>query len=194
MDLGCVIMAAGSGLRFGGNKLAQTISGKPLYQRALEAAAGGAFGTVVTVTQYDAVAEAARAMGYQVVRNCHPDWGVSHTIRLGLEALGNRAGALFMTADQPFLTAQTVARLARTFSEAPDRIVAAASQGRRGNPCVFPADLFPALLALEGDVGGAKIIRANPDRLRLVEVPAIELADADTPEALNQLRLSSERA
>ncbi len=189
MDLGCVIMAAGSGLRFGGNKLAQTIGGKPLYQRALEAVPPGVFGAVVTVTQYDAVAVMAAAMGYRAVENRHPEWGVSHTIRLGLEALGPCGGAMFMTADQPFLTAETVALLAGAFREKPDRIVAAAAGGRRGNPCVFPADLFPALLALEGDVGGSKIIRAHPDRLYLVEVPAIALADADTPEALEQFRL-----
>lgn len=191
MDLGCVIMAAGSGLRFGGNKLAQEVDGKPLYLRAMEAVPAGAFRTVVVVTQYDAVAALAEEKGFSCVRNRHPDWGVSHTIQLGLEAVGDCGGVLFMTADQPFLAAETVSRLAAAFRETPDRIVAAASQGKRGNPCLFPADLFPELLKLEGDTGGSRVIRANPSRLRLIEVPALQLADADTPEALEQLRQST---
>lgn len=188
MELGCVMMAAGSGLRFGGNKLAQELDGKPLYQRAMEAIPAGVFRRVVVVTQYDAVAALAEEKGFPWVRNQHPDWGVSHTIQLGLAAVGDCGGALFMTADQPFLTAETVARLAAAFLETPDKIVAAASQGKRGNPCLFPADLFPELEMLEGDTGGSRVIRAHPDRLRLLEVPAIQLADADTPEALEQLR------
>lgn len=188
MELGCVVMAAGSGLRFGGNKLAQRVGGKPLFQRALEAVPGGVFRTVAVVTQYDAVAALAASMGFRAVRNLHPSWGISHTIRLGLRAVEGCGGALFMTADQPFLTAETVTRLAQAFLETPDRIVAAAGQGKRGSPCLFPSGLFPALAALEGDVGGAKVIRAHPDRLRLVEVPPLELADADTPEALAALR------
>ena len=188
MELGCVIMPAGSGLRFGGNKLARELDGKPLYQRALEAVPDHVFQTVVAVTQYDAVAALAAEKGFQWVRNRHPDWGVSHTIQLGLAAVGDCGGVLFMTADQPFLTAETVARLAAAFLETPDQIVAAASRGKRGNPCLFPANLFPELLKLEGDVGGSRVIRAHPDRLRLMEVPAIQLADADTPEALEQLR------
>ena len=79
MDLGCVIMAAGSGLRFGGNKLARELDGKPLYQRALEAVPDHVFQTVVAVTQYDAVAALAAEKGFRWVRNRHPDWGVSHT-------------------------------------------------------------------------------------------------------------------
>ena len=188
MELGCVIMAAGSGLRFGGNKLAHLVGGKPLYQRALEAVPAGVFHTVAAVTQYDAVAEMAAEKGFLPVRNRHPEWGVSHTIRLGLEALGPCGGALFMTADQPFLEAETVSRLAAAFLETPDKIVAAASGGKRRNPCLFPADLFPALLQLEGDTGGSRVIRSHPDRLRMVEVPAIQLSDADTPEALERLR------
>lgn len=190
MELGCVVMAAGSGLRFGGNKLAQLVGGRPLYQRAMEAVPAGVFHTVVAVTQYDAVAEMAAEKGFLPVRNHHPEWGVSHTIRLGLEALGSCGGALFLTADQPFLEAETVSRLTAAFLETPDKIVAAASDGKRGNPCLFPADLFPELLQLEGDTGGSRVIRAHPDRLRLIEVPSIQLSDADTPEALEQLRQS----
>ena len=55
------------------------------------------------MTQYPEVEEMAAAFGFQPVRNPHPDWGISHTIRLGLEALEDCGGALFMVSDQPML-------------------------------------------------------------------------------------------
>ena len=187
MKLGCVIMAAGSGSRFGGNKLLAELAGIPLYRRALEAVPEDVFEKIAVVTGCSTVAQAARDKGFAVVSNRQPELGISLTIRLGLQAMADCGGVLFMAADQPFLTAETVKRLAQAFLAQPDCIHAAAANGRRGNPCLFPAALFPALLQLEGDTGGAKVIRANPQLLRLTEVPARELLDADTPAALDGL-------
>ena len=92
-----------------------------------------------------------------------------------------------MTADQPLLTSDSLRCLTERFREEPDRIIAAACEGRRGSPCLFPRSLFPELLALSGDTGGGAVIRRHPDLLVTVEVPARELADADTPEALSAL-------
>lgn len=42
LSLGCLVMAAGSGRRFGGNKLAAELDGKTLIPAALEAVPGRA--------------------------------------------------------------------------------------------------------------------------------------------------------
>lgn len=39
-----------------------------------------------------------------------------------------------------------------------------------GNPCLFPARLFPELLALQGDHGGNQVIRRHEEDLLLWEV------------------------
>ena len=88
MEIGCVVMAAGDARRFGENKLAMEVGGRTLVRRALEAVPGEAFRTVAVVTQYPEVEALAEGFGFLPVRNPHPDWGISHTIRLGLEALG----------------------------------------------------------------------------------------------------------
>lgn len=187
MELGCVVMAAGSSSRFGANKLMQALNGIPLYRRALEAVPAD-FPRVHVVTGYQAVAELAREMGFVVIQNDRPELGISRTIHLGLEGLADCCGVLFMTADQPLLTAKTLMRLAAAFRTVPEAIIAAAHNGQRGNPCLFPRALFPELLNLEGDVGGGKVIAAHRDRLRLVEVPEWELADCDTAQALRELK------
>ena len=92
MRIGCVVMAAGDARRFGENKLAALFDGKPLILRALEAVPAEEFSAVAVVTQYPEVEALASEFGFLPVHNPHPDWGISHTIRLGLEALGDCAG------------------------------------------------------------------------------------------------------
>lgn len=186
--IGCVVMAAGNARRFGANKLAAALEGKPLILRALEAVPKGLFARVEVVTQYPEIADLAAKFGFDVLRNDRPDLGLSHTIALGTQALADCGAILYMVADQPLLARETVSRVAAAWQETPERIVAAAHGGKRGNPCIFPHEFFPELLALTGDTGGSAVIKRHPDRLRTVEVPAAELADVDTPAALASLQ------
>lgn len=187
MKLGLVLMAAGAGARFGGGKLTAEFRGAPLYRRALSAVPAGVFEAVAVVSAIRELLEEASARGFLPVVNDRPEDGVSRTITLGLAALPAVEGAMFLAADQPLLTAETVKKLADMFRANPTDIVAPAAGGKRGNPCLFPAAFFPELQSLTGDRGGSGVIRAHPHRLRLVEVPPEELLDADTPEILAAL-------
>ena len=193
MKLGCVVMAAGSSSRFGANKLLQNFHGKPLCCRALEAVPQDLFAKVCVVTGYAPVAELAEQCGFCVIWNDRPELGVSRTIRLGLEELADCDAVVFMTADQPLLTAETLRRLTERYAGAPI-IAAAAHAGKRGNPCLFSRELFPKLMVLEGDTGGSRVIKAHPELLQLVEVPAEELLDCDTPEVLHTVEQTNRQS
>jgi len=134
------------------------------------------------------VLELAHRMGFVPVPNRHPDWGISHTISLGLGKLPEMDAALFQVADQPLLRRESVGSLVDFYREHPEHIAALGHDGVRGNPCLFPARLFPELLALQGDHGGNQVIRRHEEDLLLWEVPAPELTDVDTPQVLAQLR------
>ena len=190
---GCLVMAAGNGARFGENKLSACLEGQTLIERTLDAIPADAFSKVLVVTQYQEVETAARQRDFSTVRNEHPDWGVSHTILLGTRALADCEGILYLVADQPLLTGDSMRKIVTAWAAAPDFITCAAHEGRRGNPCLFPQDFYPELMALEGDRGGSQVIRAHPDRVRLVEVPQPELTDVDTPETLRQLQRKLEK-
>lgn len=185
--LGCVVMAAGNARRFGENKLTARLEGESLIRLALEAVPEEQFASVAVVTQYGEVERIAREFGFLPVGNPHPDWGVSHTIRLGIEAVGDCDAILFQVADQPRLRRETVAALADFFRAHPGHIVGLGHGGVRGNPCIFPARFFPELLALTGDRGGSAVIRRHEEELLLYEAGAEELADVDTPQALKRL-------
>ena len=185
--IACIVMAAGASSRFGGDKLAAQLGGRSLLRRALEAVPPGLFSAVAVVTARPEGAALCRAFGFTLVPNHAPEAGVSRTIRLGLDAAGPCAGALFLVSDQPLLRRETVERLVSAWQAQPEYIVCAAHDGARGNPCLFPARFFPELRALTGDTGGGAVIRAHPESVRAVELPAAELLDADTPQALAEL-------
>lgn len=187
LRIGCLVMAAGSGSRFGRNKLEAVVDGKTLLQRALEAVPAGEFARVTVVTQYDAAAALARDFGFDVVRNDRPQDGLSRTVRLGTEAMADCDAILYQVADQPLLERDTVRREIAFFRASPAHIVGLAHNGVRGNPCIFPRRFFPELTALAGDVGGNAVIRAHPEALLLYETAAAELRDVDTVEALASL-------
>lgn len=187
MRIGCVVMAAGDARRFGENKLAAVFDGKPLILRALEAVPAEEFSAVAVVTQYPEVEALAERFGFILVRNPHPDWGISHTIRLGLEALGDCEAAMFQVSDQPLLRRETVKAETEFFRRHPDKLVGLSHNSVRGNPCIFPAAYFPELLELTEDHGGSSIIRRHEEDLLLFEAPERELADADTRQALRAI-------
>ena len=186
LKIGCVVMAAGNGQRFGENKLAALVDGKPLIRHALEAVPTDL--ETVVVTQYSEVLSVAEEFGFHTILNTHPDWGISHTIKLGTEHLSHCDGILYMVSDQPMLRQESVEQIVNLWRSHPDMIVGASHKGVRGNPNLFPKEHFPALCSLKGDRGGGGIIRKNEDRLLLVEIHKNELADVDTKTALEEIR------
>ena len=187
MKLGCVVMAAGNARRFGENKLAVRFRGKSLIRRTLEAVPQNVFDAVAVVTQYSEIAVLAKEFSFAAIRNEHPDFGISHTIKLGLTELRDCDGVLFLVSDQPLLRRESVVKLAELWKQQPDKIAALCHDGVRGNPCLFPARFFPELMALTEDHGGSSVIRRHREDLVLLETDAAQLYDVDTVQALEEL-------
>ena len=186
MKIGCVVLAAGNARRFGSNKLQVQVDGESLIRRALETVPSGL--VTVVVSQYPEILSLAGECGFEAVLNDQPDLGLSRSVRLGLERLTDCDGVLFLVADQPWLKRDSAEALAALWAQNPAKIAAMAHGGVRGNPCLFPARFYPELLELTGDRGGSSVIRRHEDALILLETDALELADVDTPAALEQVR------
>ncbi len=182
-------LASGSSRRFGENKLLYDRWGKPLFRHGLdllrEVAESRTDCTLTVVSRYPEIREAARSLGVRAVDSPMSALGVSYTIRAGLEALGavsEEDFLLFVVADQPNLTRRSLERLleqARPGTEG----ACLCWEDQPGNPTLFSARLIPELLALEGDMGGRKVLR----RHTCIQVPAdspAELWDIDTKEDL----------
>ena len=182
MTVGYVVLAAGRGRRFGGQKLRAELHGRSLISRALDAVPAGAPACVVAGEPE--IMAMARARGMAAVCNTCPAEGISRSIRLGIEALPEADALCFLVADQPLLSRRSVAHLADVWAQMPEKIVRAAHGATPGNPCIFPRRFFAELLTLREDRGGSAVIRAHPESVQCVQLPAHELLDCDTPEAL----------
>jgi len=180
--LSAVLLAAGLGSRYGSNKLLVPVEGVPLYRRAFSALPARGFFRAAVVSCYDEILSEASNSRYIPVENPRPQEGQSLSVKLGLTAVAEGSDAvLFAVCDQPWLTRESVERLTARWRAHPEHICALGCGGKRGNPCIFPRKYYDELLALTGDVGGSRVIRAHPSDLLLVEAPARELADLDRP-------------
>ncbi len=188
MNVGCVLLAAGAGKRFGGDgeKLFYEVGGVPMIVRALSLYGEISFAAKVCVVRTGAarICALAKAAGFTPAENPNADQGVGTSVSTGtMQALKWRPdldGILYGVCDQPYLSKASVLRLLDAFEQNPDRIVSLSFQGTRGNPAVFPRELYRELLALDTDIGGGAVIKRHPELLTLVEADgARELADID---------------
>ena len=183
--VGCVIMASGLGKRFGGNKLMADFNGKPMILHALQSSEGLSEHRVV-VTRHEDVAALCRTLGVRVVLHDLPHR--SDTVRLGLEALGDVDGCLFLPADQPLLRRETVEKLIRNWSVDQDSIMRPCCGDTPGAPVLFPHWAFPELLSLPEGKGGSLVLKDHPEKITALNIDdPYELMDADTPETLKLL-------
>ena len=188
--LGVVLLAAGKSKRFGSNKLLADYGGKPLIVRALEAAGAVSACRTCVVTGCAQIADLARENGFDVIENSDAHLGQSHSIHLGISDMREMDAVLLMVCDQPRLTGESLVRLADAFCASGTRIACLQDETHMGNPAIFAKAYYPQLLALSGDRGAKAILKGNPDDLLAVScVYAHELADADTPQELESIRL-----
>lgn len=177
--VGCVVLAAGKGVRFGGQKLLAPLGGEPLLARTLDSVPLGLFARIVAVVSDERVGALCAAQGVETV--FYPGGPQSESVRRGVAVMEGLDGCLFLPGDQPLC--RSFGALVGAFERS--RPVRLAHDGSPGSPVLFPAQWFPQLAALTGDRGGSSLLRGTP--VRLVEGSARELLDADIPEALNIL-------
>ena len=189
LKIGCVLMASGNAKRFGDNKLNKKLNGISLIDRALNAIPVDKLYKVAVVSQYDEVIDKAHRYGFTGIKNEHPDYGISHTIKLGIDELYDCDAIMFMVSDQPLLRKDSVSQMLQFYKENSDYIIGMSYNGVRGNPCVFPKEFYPELRKLSEDHGGNTVIRQHEDRLKLfcAHHPD-ELSDIDTKEDLENLQ------
>ena len=199
-----IYMAAGNSHRFGNNKLLYLYEGKPLYRHGLELLLKlkqemGEKLTVTVVTQYAEILEEVQDIfercgmaGMQAVFCEESRLGASYTVRAGIEAvisqdpafgqpkegqsmIGEKYYLMFMVADQPHLTLDSVRKLVEVAVSCEQSAFSGplAEECSRwetlslrcgstpGNPCMFRADLIPELMSLTGDQGGRKVLKRH---------------------------------
>ena len=189
--LEAIVLAAGSGTRFGGGKLTAAWDAGVLLEGALAAAFAAPVRSVTVVigAEAETVSAAARAFDPRAVIVHAPDHaeGMGASLRTGIASLPDDADGVFVfLGDMPRVPASVLPKMAQALI---DGALAAAPvwQGRRGNPVLLDRTLFPQLLALTGDAGARGVLQDLGDRLVLIESPDDGvLFDVDEPSDLTR--------
>ena len=186
-----LLLAAGQGRRFGGDKLLQPLAdGTPVAvaaARALKAACADSI--AVLRPEQDALAALLEAEGLRVVRCAAARSGMGYSLAAGVAASRDARGWLVALADMPCISVATLQAVAELIGGGA-ALAAPRYAGRRGHPVGFAARWRGALLALEGDEGARAILEQSRFLLHVLETddPGV-LQDVDSPADLAALRL-----
>jgi molybdenum cofactor cytidylyltransferase len=182
-----LVLAAGSGSRFGGGKLTAPWRDGVLIDGALAVARAAPVDQVWVVVGADAgVATHAAAQGsLRIVAAADHALGLSASLKAGVAALpADAAGALVFLGDMPLIPQTVLAPLVRAVKEGAPAAVPV-WQGRQGHPACISRALFPQIDALQGDRGARSVLDGLADALVLI--PALDagvLLDVDRPEEI----------
>jgi molybdenum cofactor cytidylyltransferase len=186
MNVGAVILAAGSSSRMGTPKQVLQFEGNSLLRRATLAALGAKCRPVVVVTGAHAELCRRELDGLDVHEAFNANWetGMASSVRTGIECLINidadTAGAVLLLCDQPHVTSDMISTLVATHDATEKSIVASAYAGGFGVPALFSRTLFKELMQLEGASGAKAIIKRHASDVHFLSFPDCE-TDVDTP-------------
>lgn len=198
--IGCVILAAGAGRRFGGDKLLAPLRGKPLLQHAVDAACGAQALTCTLVlgAGCEAVLAAVDPRRARAVFNAAWSEGLASSLRCGLRHHRDDDACIVLLGDQPFATSadldqliavwsvQTQSTGGRERSTVP--IVALRAGDVWGAPVLFPRRDFAALRRSHGDAGAKRYAEGQKPRLLFAHAAqANAFEDVDTRADLSRL-------
>ncbi len=188
MRLATVILAAGQGSRMGRPKQTLPVGETTLLLRVVELGLSLGLGPVIVVTGAHRELVESHLVGYPVRLAHNENWatGMGSSIGAGTReamSFGEVGGLLVLLTDQPTIDRPFLQPLLDGFSDRPSCAVATAYPTHPGVPAVFPAGLFPRLLALDGQ-RGARSLLAGLNTEELISIaPASLPPDLDTPEA-----------
>lgn len=186
-----IYLAAGLSSRYGSNKLLEKVGEKPMYRHLLDILTAMKEEEphryeLVVVTAYDEICEAVSELPVKVVRNDHQELGISYSIRLGIEACGQKGihdHFLFCVADQPYLQEDELFGFIHMYLRSHKGIGCLSYEKTMGNPVIFQGKYREELLALTGDTGGKAVVKNHPQEIYLYEADSSQsLLDLDVPE------------
>jgi molybdenum cofactor cytidylyltransferase len=171
------VLAAGSAVRFGGDKLMHPLAGRPLAEHITITLASLPVASRVAVCPAgSARRELYERSGFEIVENPHPEQGMGTSLALGARrAIALDADALLVClADMPFVTRAHLLALLSVEGAA----VATECAGVRTPPAIFVRALLPDLATLTGDRGARGLLRGAAT----VVADAALVRDFDTPD------------
>ena len=183
-----ILLAAGSGRRFGAPKLLHPLpNGEPIAVAAARTLIQALPNSIAVVKPGDhALIQALSQTGLLIVENPQADEGMGTSLAAGISAATGASGWLIALADMPWVQPATISAIVDRMNNGAS-IVAPVYKEQRGHPVGFCSRWLQPLRGLSGDKGARDVITNNPDELELlVTDDAGVLKDIDHPQDLGR--------
>jgi molybdenum cofactor cytidylyltransferase len=180
-----IVLAAGTGSRFGGTKQLAELDGRPLVLHAVTALRDGGVDEIVVVTGHDADAvEAVLPAEVRAVRNASFRDGQSTSLAAAIHALDGRSeAAVVLMADQPGVLGTDVRALVEAFRETRARIARLRFADGPG-PSLLSREIYADAGHLHGDAGARVLMASHPEWVEEVAIDRPMPRDVDAPDDL----------
>lgn len=193
--LSAVVLAAGASIRMGTQKLLLPLGDEPLVRRTVRQVCDAGFDDVLVVvgSEHEKTLAALEGLSVRHAVNAEYETGMGSSFRAAIAHLGDSAAAMFVLADQPFVTTNEYRRLLDTYRQHAPCIVSVRYGDVTAPPHMFDREFFPELAELEH--GARPVLQRHRDRTIVLQFSPELLLDIDTPEdyELAKSRLSSGR-
>ncbi len=187
MNIGIILLAAGSSSRMGRSKQLLEIDGEQLLLRSTKVALLAAAEKVLVVLGANELAhrKIIQHLPVEIIGNENWQKGMGSSLKKGLNELllttPELDAALVMVCDQPLLTTQHLNQIIKKFELTKSPIVASFYSGTAGVPALFAKSIFEKLLNVQDKEGAKKIIQLHKELVKTVDFPQGSI-DLDTPE------------
>lgn len=165
-----ILLAAGSGTRFGGDKLLHPLEdGVAIAAHAARNLLAATPDVIAVVRWGDfPLYDMLEQEGCQVTMFKDAARGMGASLAHGIAQARGADGWVIALADMPRIATETIRRIIAALEEGAP-IAAPARAGERGHPVGFAAALRDELLALTGDQGARAVLERHQGELKLVE-------------------------
>ena len=188
MEITAILLAAGSGSRFGGDKLLHPlVDGVAIGAHAARNLVAAGLSVVAVVKLGDfPLADMLEQEGCEVTMFADAARGMGASLAHGVAQRRGADGWIIALADMPQIKSTTIAAIVREL-RAGRELVAPTYQGQRGHPVGLGKRFGAQLMALGGDAGARDIVAAHKKELVLLECndPGV-LLDIDRREDLSK--------
>lgn len=175
-----IILAAGFSRRMGKDKLLLPFEDEVVVKKIIDTCKKSDISKIIMVYRNWKVGQIGKEEEVMTVRNKRAYLGQSESVKEGLRH-SFAEGYLFLAADQPMLSKDTINDLIGIFRGTDSGIIVPSHCGQVQMPILFSADFRDELMDIEGENGGAEIIRENRHKVHWYRIKdPLEVADIDT--------------
>jgi len=196
LNIGIILLAAGSSSRMGQNKLLLKSGRETLLENTLKSVINSSANVIIAVLGSNMEDNKMITNQYHIKTVLNKNWrkGIGNSIKCGLRNLLNESSSLdavvISVCDQPFLNSEIFDGLINTYKKSGKKIIASGYFDTVGVPVLYDKSLFGDLLKIPDAYGAKKYIieKASKDIITTFPFPKGEI-DIDTTEDLKNLSL-----